>query len=499
MPADDRPFFAAFISYRHVEPDRSVARWLHGALETYRVPSPLVAAGVRERLGRVFRDDEELAASTDLSAAIDSALRRSDALVVVCSPRTPGSRWVNEEVQRFRALGRRDRIFTLLIEGTPTESFPAALDRQHAEPLAANLSPVEGIAPRETRRLALLKLMAGLLSQGPNEVRLDDLRRRDEERRRRQWARLAIGAALLAVVFAALTAVALLQWQRAERELRVSRAERLAAIAQLALAQATAREVADGDLRPDIERSALLALESLRLHPGLAADAVLRRALQAQDDRLAVVLAPGERVTGVSSEGELLRAAGDDADTVQVPEDTLLAHSADRRWWLRGSDEHTGGGVVQTAALSPAASGPALAWLPHEWFIQRAAFTQDGRWLVTVTGAASADAASPEATALVGHTLRVWQVDDQREHTRVSLAAEGGIHGVWMDPGSEWLATLSRVGERRLVRLWPVRPERLQALACERLSRNLSPSEWTSFVGDGAPRATCPGLPVISE
>lgn len=37
--------YDAFISYRHVEPDRGWAKWLHGALETYRVPKQLVAKG----------------------------------------------------------------------------------------------------------------------------------------------------------------------------------------------------------------------------------------------------------------------------------------------------------------------------------------------------------------------------------------------------------------------------------------------------------------------
>ena len=40
------PFrYDAFISYRHVEPDRAWAKWLHGALQTYRVPEQLVANG----------------------------------------------------------------------------------------------------------------------------------------------------------------------------------------------------------------------------------------------------------------------------------------------------------------------------------------------------------------------------------------------------------------------------------------------------------------------
>src|SRR5882724_7860007 len=120
--------YDAFISYRHVEPDRRWAKWLHKSLETYRVPSRLVRErGVRPRIERVFRDEEELPASADLSKEIDRALEQSRFLIVICSPRTPASRWVNKEVQRFREMGRHDRILALLIEGDPRESFPRAL------------------------------------------------------------------------------------------------------------------------------------------------------------------------------------------------------------------------------------------------------------------------------------------------------------------------------------------------------------------------------------
>jgi len=494
-PIESEPF-GAFISYRHVEPDRSLARWLHGALETFRVPAPLVAGGTRARIGRVFRDEEEFAASADLSARIDDALMRADALVVICSPRTPASRWVNAEVSRFVALGRAHRIFALLIEGEPGESFPAALSSSGAEPLAADLRPKSGENPRHVRRFALLKLIAGVLG-----VEFDALRRRDEERRRRQLVWLASAGAAATVLFAALAATAVVQWRRAEQELLISRSENLAAQAQLALAQATAHDPRGSMTRPDIDRAALLALESLRIHPGLAADVVLRRALYAlAPERLIVQLAPDEFVSGISPQGVPVRGRGNAPAALEAPTvGDELARSLDGRWWLRASDQGVGGWVFQTAALAHSALGPPVALLPHEWMIRRAAFTADGRWLVTVTGEASADAESPSATMLVGHTVRVWSTEDRHERTRVSLAGEGGIAAVWIDPTGEWLATLTTDAEAGVVRTWPVRPERLRELACGLLKRNLSPSEWLTFVGDGAPRPTCEGLPVVSE
>src|SRR6185295_9635943 len=97
------------------------AIWLHRMLEAYRTPRSLVA--VPRRVGRVFRDEEELAASSDLAKEIDEALSDSEYLIVVCSTKTPASRWVDEEVRRFKKLGRGDRILALLVDGEPADAF----------------------------------------------------------------------------------------------------------------------------------------------------------------------------------------------------------------------------------------------------------------------------------------------------------------------------------------------------------------------------------------
>jgi len=83
--------------------------------------------GLPRRIGRIFRDEEELAASPHLSKDIQDALRRSTHLIIVCSPRARDSKWVNAEVDFFRSLGRSEKILTLLIEGEPATSFPPSL------------------------------------------------------------------------------------------------------------------------------------------------------------------------------------------------------------------------------------------------------------------------------------------------------------------------------------------------------------------------------------
>src|SRR5712692_7263851 len=115
----------AFISYSHQ--DKAWGDWLHKALETYRVPKRLVGRASRDgtvpkRLFPIFRDREELPTSSDLGANINDGLRQSRYMIVICSPKSAVSRWVNEEVKTFKALGREDRILCLIVDGEPNAS-----------------------------------------------------------------------------------------------------------------------------------------------------------------------------------------------------------------------------------------------------------------------------------------------------------------------------------------------------------------------------------------
>jgi formylglycine-generating enzyme required for sulfatase activity len=232
-PAAQPLRYAAFISYRHAEADRLWARWLHSALETYHTPRALIRQGVPARMGRVFRDEEEVPAASSLSAEIESALSQSRFLIVVCSPRTPESAWVDREIRRFRELGRGDNVLALLIEGEPRRSFPPALreirrklvDASGAEveqvlahdPLAADVRLGRGESRAQRRRFARLSLAALLLG-----CRFDDLRRRDHERRLRslRWVAAALGAIVLAL--GTLAAIAL--EARSDAEIQAARA-----------------------------------------------------------------------------------------------------------------------------------------------------------------------------------------------------------------------------------------------------------------------------------
>src|SRR5579884_139652 len=191
--------YKAFISYRHHPVDRRWATWIESRLEAFRVPKRLQRErGLPARLGRCFRDEDELATSADLSRDIRHALKESEFLIVVCSPRTPGSEWVNKEIDYFRKLGRGERVLGLLIEGGPYQSFPPALTenrglvvpvkeslvpRQRAEPLAADVRPSATDRNGHVRRMGLQRLVATLLG-----VKFDELRQREQERRTRRTA-----------------------------------------------------------------------------------------------------------------------------------------------------------------------------------------------------------------------------------------------------------------------------------------------------------------------
>lgn len=201
---DETYKYWAFISYSHR--DQAWAEWLHHALETYRVPRRLVgrkapAGAVPRRLFPVFRDQEELPSSPDLSGAIDEALRQSRYLIVIASPYAAVSKWVDQEIARFRALGRGDRILCLIVDGEPhadlqpgkglLECFPPALrNADTIEPIAADVRP-----GKDGKAAARLKLTAGLLGVG-----LDELRQRERRRRLLQnlgAAAVAVGAAVV--------------------------------------------------------------------------------------------------------------------------------------------------------------------------------------------------------------------------------------------------------------------------------------------------------------
>jgi WD40 repeat protein len=193
----------AFISYS--SKDRKWGQWLHKRLENYPIPKEFQGAELSEgvRLGKylrpVFRDRDELAGSSNLGPAILNALQESRYLIVLCSPNSAKSAWVNKEIEDFKRLCGEENILALILDGVPNassgtagdpslECFPPAL-RYPAEPLAGDLRK-EG----DGRQRGFLKVLSGI-----SQLDFDSLYRR-HERAQRNRRMLAGGFALSIIV-----------------------------------------------------------------------------------------------------------------------------------------------------------------------------------------------------------------------------------------------------------------------------------------------------------
>jgi len=158
--------YDAFISYRHIEPDLTIAKILHEMIEKFNIPKHLRTVSNDENsindkhIFRVFRDREELS-TKDLSTMIEEAIANSKNLIVICSKRTSFSPWCRKEVQLFKKIHGVNNIIPVLIEGEPDDSFIDELknlkatfinsenmeEEKNIELLAADIRPDEVKSP----------------------------------------------------------------------------------------------------------------------------------------------------------------------------------------------------------------------------------------------------------------------------------------------------------------------------------------------------------------
>lgn len=196
--------YRAFISYSHA--DTQWANWLMRRLEGYRVSARFhgrtAPIGVVERrIAPVFRDRDELPTTSDLGETIRTALQQSATLIVICSPRSARSRWVQEEILAFKRMHGERRVFAFIVAGEPKfpgadeDCFSPALRTEVGADGALSGAPAEVVAADarphgDGPKLAFVRLVAGLLGVG-----FDELRQRELLRRNRRLTFLAIGSA----------------------------------------------------------------------------------------------------------------------------------------------------------------------------------------------------------------------------------------------------------------------------------------------------------------
>ena len=116
--------YRAFISYSHL--DASWAKWLHRALESFAIDKDLVgretATGTIPKVLRpIFRDREDFTAGHTLSEQTLAALDASHTLIVICSPASAKSHYVNEEIRLFKSRHPERPVVPLIVDGKPDD------------------------------------------------------------------------------------------------------------------------------------------------------------------------------------------------------------------------------------------------------------------------------------------------------------------------------------------------------------------------------------------
>ena len=111
--------YKAFISYSHQ--DEKFGKWLHKSLENYKMPKQLKEdyPKLPNKLFPIFRDIYELSAGDNLTIEIEKALKNSEALILLCSPKSAKSEWVNKEIIDFKKLHKDAKIIPIIIDGVP--------------------------------------------------------------------------------------------------------------------------------------------------------------------------------------------------------------------------------------------------------------------------------------------------------------------------------------------------------------------------------------------
>lgn len=484
-PEETPPKYWAFLSYSHQDNLRvradgtggriAWAEWLLEAIETYRPPPEFherrtgTGEPMPERFFPLFQDEKELPLSGDLGQSIRQALGQSRYLIVICSPRSARSLYVNEEVRHFRALGRSDRILALIVAGEPNaslghkpgvraeeECFCPALRGTAAgeqEPIAGDVRLKSGGAVREAGQADFpahrpvlaymrLKLLAALMGVG-----FDELVQRDEARRRRRRRLIAAAASGFGAVLAGLSVFSTLSYFRASR---AEAATRVALERSVELLRLTARNdvwEAHSLLRQgrDVRAFALLA-RALENDP--ASTAAVQTAIGALNTTLhrpATALLVGHggpvQTAHFSPDGRLVVTASEDG-TAAI-------------WEASGGQPlHRlgGGGALRSAHFSPdgsrvltaGADGQARLWetatgqagrvLPHPGGLRRAIFSPDGTRVLTIAG---------------DFQVQLWDVESGRRELELPAHA-GTVYGVSFSPDGHWLATASNDKRARL-------------------------------------------------
>jgi WD40 repeat protein len=459
LSTDSAGHYTAFMSYSHAL-DGVLAPALQSSLEQFG------RVWFRRRAIRIFRDATNLAATPHLWESIEQALRSSEWLVLLASPESARSRWVQREVDWWLAHRSPERLLVVVTDGSimweevtgtvdeeRTDALPPAFAAlKFPEPLWVDLRPLRVAEPTDPAYHAAVVDISATLQGRPKDDLVGE-QIRQHRKRRRFIALAAVTLVLLTLTSIVAAGMAAAQRDRAENQTRV-------ATARLLLTQAQAIVAAD-------PRTALLLGEAAQhIHPdpeirsGLAE--LLRGTrylgtLTGHTGPVTTVAFGGERpllATGSTDGTAMLWDLSGPAGPRRIgqpltghtrdPDDSLwgavnsVALAADGRTLATAGDDQT---VILWDVSDPARPhriGEPLAG--HSDWVNSVAFAPDGRTL---------------ATGGRDSSVILWDVSDPARPRRVGplVRHTASVNSVAFAPDGRTLAT---AGEDKAMILWDV-------------------------------------------
>jgi WD40 repeat protein len=135
------------------------------------------------------------------------------------------------------------------------------------------------------------------------------------------------------------------------------------------------------------------------------------------------------------------------------------------------------GGNNYSANIWDVSTGAEAVHLTHSDIVIAVAFSHNGKWAVS---------GSYDGTA------RIWEITTGNEIARISLPNR--LISVAFSPDDKWVLTEST---DNTTRIWLWQADDVEAMICERLSRNLTRAEWNQYIGNNIPyHETCSNLPI---
>ena len=130
-PVTEMPSYANDVFMSYSRKDKEFARKLEKALEEYKPPKDLK---VPQRNLVVFRDEADFT-GVEYHQSIEHHLKNSAKLIILCSPDSRKSPYVNDEVRRFAKLhNSADNIIPVLVSGIPNNEAKPGQEEEKAFP-----------------------------------------------------------------------------------------------------------------------------------------------------------------------------------------------------------------------------------------------------------------------------------------------------------------------------------------------------------------------------